>query len=331
MTEVINKGQPTLSEVHINKPLTNISVAYIQDASEYIASKIFPIVGVSKASDKYFTYDKNDWFRDEAQLRAPATESAGGGYNLSDDSYMCEVWAFHKDIDAQTESNYDEPLDADRDATEFVTQRLLLKRDKLFLDNFLTTSVWDTDKQGGASGSSPDFVQWDDFTNSDPIGDITGWRRTVKKTTGLKPNKLLIGGLVWDKLKDHPDILERIKYTREALNINPSLVARAFDLDDIVIAEAIEATNNEGATAAYDHMVGDKALLYYTPRRASILQPAAGYIFAWTGYAGANAYGIGMDSFYMKAIKSRRIEGEMAFDIKKVGGDLAVYLYDVLS
>lgn len=329
MTQVINKGQPTLSEVHMNKPLTTISVAYIQDASEYIAEKVFPVVGVRKASDKYFTYDKNDWFRDEAQLRAPATESAGGGYSLSDDSYMCEVWAFHKDIDAQTEANYDEPLDADRDATEFVTQRLLLKRDKLFIDNFLTTSVWDNDKQGG--DGTGDFEEWNDFTNSDPIGDVTGWRRAVKKNTGLKPNKLLIGGLVWDKIKDHPDILERIKYTREALNINPSLVARAFDLDDIVIAEAIEATNNEGATAAYDHMVGKKGLLYYQPSRPTILQPAAGYIFAWTGYAGSNAYGIAVDSFYMRPIKSRRIEGEMAFDIKKVGADLGVYLYDIIA
>ena len=329
MTEVINKGQPTLSEVHMDKPLTNISVAYIQDASEYIANKVFPVVGVKKASDKYFTYDKNDWFRDEAQLRAPATESAGGGYSLSDDSYMCEVWAFHKDIDAQTEANYDEPLDANRDATEFVTQRLLLKRDKLFIDNFLTTSVWDNDKQGG--DGTNDFEEWNDFTNSDPIGDVTGWRRAVKKETGLKPNKLLIGGLVWDKIKDHPDILERIKYTREALNINPSLVARAFDLDDIVIAEAIEATNNEGATAAYDHMVGKQGLLYYQPSRPTILQPAAGYIFAWTGYAGSNAYGIAVDSFYMRNIKSRRIEGEMAFDIKKVGADLGVYLYDVIA
>lgn len=329
MAKVINKGQPTLEEVHINKPLTNISVAYIQDRSEYIANEVFPEVGVQKASDKYFTYDKNDWFRDEAQRRAPATESAGGGYNLSDDTYSCVVYAFHKDIDSQTEANYDEPLDADRDATEFVSQRLLLKRDKLFIDDFLTTSVWDTDLQGGDGVN--DFEEWNDYANSDPIGVITAQRRAVKKTTGLKPNRLLIGGEVWDELKDHSDILDRIKYTREAIDINPALVARAFDLDKIVIAEGIEATNTEGGTAAYDHLVGKKALLYYVPSRPTILQPAAGYTFSWTGYEGSNAFGITMDRFYMRAIKSRRIEGEMAFDIKQVGSDLGVYLYDVVA
>lgn len=329
MAKVINKGQPTLSEVHMNKPLTNISVAYIQDRSEYIAGDVFPEVGVAKASDKYFTYDKNDWFRDEAERRAPSTPSAGGGYNLSDDSYSCDVYAFHKDIDAQTESNYDEPLDADRDATEFVTQRLLLKRDKLFIDNFLTTSVWGTDKQGG--DGTHDFEEWNDYSNSDPIGLITGYRRDVKKTTGLKPNRLLIGGQVWDELKDHDDIIDRIKYTREAIDINPALVARAFDLDKIVIAEGIEATNNEGATAAYGHLVGKQALLYYVPSRAALLQPSAGYIFSWTGYAGSNAFGVGMDRFTMRELKARRIEGEMAFDIKQIGSDLGVYLYDVVA
>ena len=76
-------AQPSINQVHIDAILTNISVAYMQKSENFIADKVFPVVPVDKKSDKYFTYTKNDWFRDEAQRRADATESAGSGYSLS--------------------------------------------------------------------------------------------------------------------------------------------------------------------------------------------------------------------------------------------------------
>ena len=83
--------QPTMGQSHVDAVLTNISVAYAQQAGNFIADKVFPTVPVDKKSDKYFTYTKNDWFRDEAQRRGPGTEPAGGGYNLSTDTYSCVV------------------------------------------------------------------------------------------------------------------------------------------------------------------------------------------------------------------------------------------------
>src|SRR5258706_7929665 len=123
-------AEPTLTQVHVNRPLTNISQAYMQDSTDYIADKIFPIVPVQKQSDRYFVYTKGDWFRDETQVRAPATESAGGGYGLDNTpSYYAPLYAFHKDVDPQVRANSDVPLNADRDATLFITHRMLLKRE----------------------------------------------------------------------------------------------------------------------------------------------------------------------------------------------------------
>ena len=167
MAQIIRKAQPNIENVHIDKPLTNISVAYIQDTSEFIANEVFPSIKVDKRSDKYFTYDKNDWFRDEAKIRTDATETVGGGYNLSNDSYFCDVWGYHKDVGAQTAANSD--LDDFSDATEFVTHKLLLKKEREFVTNYFDTSIWDTDKTGSASGGGGDFVYWDDYTNSTPI------------------------------------------------------------------------------------------------------------------------------------------------------------------
>ena len=77
----IEKAQPTLADVHVSTELTNLSIAYIQQMSAFAAGGT-AIFGVNQVAGFYTEYDKGDFFRatpDEA-LRAPNTESAGGGF-----------------------------------------------------------------------------------------------------------------------------------------------------------------------------------------------------------------------------------------------------------
>lgn len=327
MPRVIRKAQPSIEQVHIDKPLTNVSIAYIQDVTEFIADQVFPSIPVSKRSDKYFVYNKNDWFRDEAEKRADGSETSGSGYNLSDDDYFCDVWGFHKDIGAQTVANEDEVLDAYIDATEFVTHKLLIRRERLFVENYFTATPWDEDKDGAGD----DFAQWNDAANSEPIKDVTGWKREIKGVTGFTPNVLAIGGEVWDELKNHPDIIERVKYTQSAVSLSPALIAQSLDIDTLVIAEGIYATNEEGASETYDEIVGKVGLLAYANPRPRLRQPTAGYIFSWTGYGGNNAYGVTMSRIPAPLRKAERVEGEMTFDMKVVGSDLGMFLNNVVA
>lgn len=312
----VAKGQPTQQDVHVDAMLTNISVAYMQSQDMYIASKIFPIVGVSKQSDKYWVFTKNDWFRDEAKKRADSTESAGGGYNLSSDSYFCDVWAFHKDIGSQVKANADAGLDLERGAVQFVTQRLLLRQEIQWVSDFFTTSVWATD-------ATPSNL-WSDYTSSDPIEDIETAKETILSTTGFMPNTMVMGYQVFRKLKNHPDIVDRIKYTTSE-NVTPQLLARMLEIDNLYIAKAIKATNQEGATGAYAFTHGKHALLCYVNPSPGIMQPSAGYTFAWTGISGSLGATIGIDSFEIRKIKAMRYEGEVAFDNKVVGSDLGYF------
>ena len=45
----------TPSAVHIDQPLTNLTIAYVQDQNAFIADKVFPVVGVERQSDKYLS------------------------------------------------------------------------------------------------------------------------------------------------------------------------------------------------------------------------------------------------------------------------------------
>lgn len=308
-------AQPTQSEVHVDRVLTNISVAYIQSLDHFIAAKVFPIVPVDKQRDVYYVYTKNDWFRDEAEIRPDATESSGSGYNLGTDSYACDVWAHHKDIGEQARKNSDAPLDPDRDATRFVTQRLLLRREVQWVSDFFTTGVWATDKTGGTN-----FTKWSDYGASDPRQDIEEGKQTILGTTGFMPNTLVLGYPVFRWLRNHPDMVDR-----DNRSASLEMIQRIFDVERILVAKAVKATNVEGGTAAYAFTHGKHALLCYSNPAPALLAPSAGYIMSWRGVSEGMGEDIGVTSFYIREKKADRVEGQIAFDDKKVAADMGYF------
>jgi len=308
--------QPNINSVHIDAILTNISVAYLQNQTNFIADKVFPVIPVDKKSDKYFVYTKNDWFRDEAQRRAPGTESAGGGYNLSTATYSADVFAFHKDVDDQTVANADAPLNPLREATEFVTRRLMLRRELQFVSDFFTTGIWADDVTGVAgTPTSGQTKQWSDYASSDPISDIENGKSEMLGTTGMEP-------------KNHPDLVDRIKYT-SSQTITTDMLAAMFDIPRVMVAKAVKATNVEGAAEAYGFAHGKKALLAYVAPQPGLMTPSAGYTFSWTGVSGGLGATIGTSQFRMESIKADRIEAEMSFDNKVISADLG-YFWDTI-
>lgn len=311
--------QPTTNDVHVDAILTNISVAYIQDQGNFIANRVFPSLPVEKQSDKYFKYTKGDWFRDEAQLRAPATESAGSGYSLSTDTYSTSVYAFHKDVDDQVRANADNPLNPDRDATTFVTQRMLLRQELDWNTNYFTTGIWDTDVVGGT-----DFTVWSNYTSSDPIEDIETGKSTMLTNTGFMPNTLVLGYDVFRQLRHHPDIVDRIKYTSSEVPAE-GILGRLFGVDRVLVTRGIKNSGAEGAADSFAQIHGKNAALYYVAPSPGLLTPSAGYQFTWRGVSDGMGQNIGITRFRLPELRSDRIEAQMAWDFKVVSTDLGYF------
>lgn len=321
--------RPTISDVHVNRPLTNLSLAFIQDATSFISDKVFPNIPVNSKSDLYFTYDRGEFNRDEMRERAPGTESAGGSYKLATDSYLAHVYAFHKDVDDQIRANADSPLNLDKEATQYLTNKALLKREKIWASKFFVAGVWTTDVTGQAGASDATHVQYWNISTSTPIADIRKGIKTIHKSTGMKPRTLVLGASAWYALLDNPDLIDRVKYSTNG-NTNPAQVSKQtiatlLELDNIFVMEAIENTAKEGQ-ANVSAFIGDKsALLCYAAPSAGLMTASAGYTFSWTGLMGSGAAGNRISMFRMEHLKSDRVEIEMAFDQKLVAPDLGYF------
>ena len=314
--------QPTVYDVHVDRPLTNISVAYIQEQSHFVATKVFPMLAVDKKSDQYYTYTQADWFRDEARPRADSTESAGSGYNVSQDAYSCNVYAIRKDVGDQVVANSDNPLNPFADATRFVTQKMLLKQEAEWVADYFTTSKWATDKTGGTH-----FTQWSNYATSDPISDIEAGKETILNNTGFLPNALVMGYQTFRILKHHPEIVDRMKYTTPVVNstVSEMLLAAMFGVANVYVARGVKNAAVENATDNYSFFHGKHALLCYVEPRASLLTPTAGYTFMWRGVSDGLGANVGITRFRMDHLRAERIEAQMAWDNKLVGSQLGYF------
>ena len=315
--------QPSGSDLYLDALLTDMSVAYIQDDADMVATKAFPIVPVKIQTGKYPTYTKNDWMRDQMRRRAPATESAGGGWNTGSTQYSCDEFGLHKDIADQDRANASVAFDLERDATEWLTGQAKLAMEIQWATDYFATGIWATDKTG-----TTDFTKWSDVT-SDPRLDVQAGQAAIKKSTGKLPNKLIVQFEVFQALQRHPDVKDAFKYTSSA-SITRQMMAGFFDVEQLLIAGAVKATNVEGETAVQAYVNSQSALLCYAAPRPGRYVESAGYTFLWEGISNLGQIAR-IDQFRMPELKSDRVEIGMGFDFKVVASDLGYFFNDAVD
>lgn len=324
----------TPGDVHVNRPLSLIATQYRQNAdADFIADKIFPNIPVDKQTDFYYKFASAAYLRTDAQKRAPRTETAGVEWTFTKDTYAAEVWGLHHDIEDQFRANADENFQLDRAGTELITQQMLLRREKEWINNFFKTGVWSVDHTGvSASPTGDQFLQFDQ-SGSDPMGVFRSAAMRFQLRTGLRPNTVAFGPEVWNALMDHAQIVDRIKYTQQGF-LTEQLVARAIGVPNVFVANAVETTAADTDTESFpsgSFLAGKNFWLGYAAPRAQRNVPSAGYTFSWNGYLGANAWGGRVKKFRMEAIASDRIEIEAAWGMKVVAPELGEFYSSAVS
>jgi len=333
----------TPSAVHIDQPLTNLTIAFNQEPSNFIADQVFPVVSVPKQSDKYYVYNQDDSNRTgNVKLLAPRTEVERIGMQLSTSSYFAEVYGLGADFSEQDLANEDAMLETRAQQAFDVVNQLRIHREQAFADTFFKTGVWGTEYTGVANAdndTAAEVTQWSDYTNSTPIVDVTTARRTAfLKSGGFDMNTMVVDVETRDILINHPDILARLNggatITNTALVTNAKL-AEIFEVENFFVMKAIANTAAEGLTAVNGFISSKKAMLVHGPKRAGLRTPAAGLTFAWDSIPGVSGMGITVETFSDDALKRQQIaemiQVKMAYDMKVTGANLGVFFNTIVA
>lgn len=337
--------QPTLGDVHVNRPLTLMSVGYVQDMKDFVANQVFPSVPVPNKSDLYFVYNRGDFFRNTMQKRAPGTPAAAGGYKLAVQAYVADVWAIKKIIDDQIRANSDSPLQPDRDATFWLTQQALVNRDVNWANAYFNAGVWGNPDQIGMPTlpvpTPNQYTQWS-AAGSTPLENILQGQVIIKQNTGYWPNTLVLGAEVFVALLTNAEITDRLKYGQTApgpVTVSTTDLEALFKVKRVLVMSGIQTTSLEGVGMNSDvppvdtfaFISGKNALLCYAADSPGIFQPSGGYTFNWTGLTGATAAGMRIKKYRWEIDAADHVEIESAYAFAQVAPAMGVMFIDAVA
>ncbi len=300
--------------VHIDVVLTNISVAWPN--SGFVGSNLFPQVTVRKQSDKYYIFGREAWQPEPAgDYRAPGTVANEiPGLNVSTDTYFAQEHSLQIAVTDEERENADSPLAPDRDGTELVTAKIMLARE-ITMHSMVTTAA---NYAGTNTVTLSGTTQWSDYVNSSPISDVRTGVRQVHSELFMEPNIAIFPYQVMSILEDHPDFIERIKYSERGI-VTPELIADIMGIQNVIVpGVGYNATANPGQAASLSYLWGKDVLLAYVAQRPGLKMPSFAYEFVW-GYG--NAMPQVVERWREEPRKSDIVRVSRRYDLKFVAKD----------
>ncbi len=244
---------------------------------DFIADQIFPRVTVAKQSNLFATIPKGNWFKQDVTNRAPGTLANEITYTVGSDTYFCPNYALAHKIPWETMDNADTPF------TPLLTGVQLVAT-KLELDYEIRTEA--TIASGVGSSSAP--TAWSNLLNSDPIGDIETAQNAIFSTTGEEPNTAIIPRRVWQILRRHPDIVQRVfPGGAGGGTVTVEQFQQLLNVDRVLIAKTLKDTAAEnvlGAAPAFTAVWSTNVyLLKVAPNPTADMIQTFGLTFLWGG------------------------------------------------
>lgn len=298
--------------VHIDVVLSGISIAWPNEG--LVGEGLFPAVPVRKQSDKYRIFGREAWsLNPGGDVRAPGTEANEiPGLKVSLDTYFATEHALQIAVTDEERENADSPLSPDRDGTELVTSKIMLGRELAQKNLAVDANNYPADHVVTLAGTT----QWSDYTNSDPIKNFRDAMRKIHSKVFFLPNTAVIPWQVMSVLEDHPDFIERIKYSERGV-LTAEIITGIIGVPRVIVPGAgYNATANPGAAANIGYLWGKDVVLAYVPARPGLRVPAYGYEFVW-GYGGGRPQVT--ERWREEKRKSDLIRVSRRYDLKLVG------------
>lgn len=265
-------GEP--NDVHVDAILSNISIKYMNDM--FIGSQLMPIVPVSKRSDKYYVYDRDEAFRVDDDTLGPKALPNEIDMKQSTDNYSVVSkglgdWVPQEEID-----NADAPLSPLADATENLQDKLMLAKEKRIADQLQTASLYAAGNKVQLSGTD----QWNDKTST-PLDVILA----AIEGTFLRANVVEMGLDVWLSLRVHPQVLDAVKASTRLQDspggfATPEEMISLLEIQTLLIGRSRINTTKRGQAASYSRIWGKHLIAAHVNPRPGIKQVSFAYQFS---------------------------------------------------
>jgi hypothetical protein len=262
----------------VDPVLTTVAQGYKNN--ELIGSALFPRVNVGQRAGKIIQFGKESFMAyDTARAPGGAVKRLSIGFGSAPYGIIDHALSAVVPVEVQEEAQAVPGINLASASVRTVQDALQLRLEIEQATLATTAGNYSASNKVTLSGTS----QWSDLTTgvSDPIANIETAKEAIRAATGKRPNVIVMGPAVLKSLRQHPKIIDRIKYTgRDVPTLE--LLAALFGVNQVLVGDAISAGN----TGTFSDVWGKFVAVAYTEQAgmADMGRPTFGYTYQLAGY-----------------------------------------------
>ena len=252
------------------------------DRRGFIAHRVCPTLQVAVQAGRFGKIPIEQLLQNRDTERAPGSGYARGSFTFTHTTFATVEHGAEEPVDDREAEMYADYLDAELLATQRAIDVVLRNAEKRVEAMIYNATTWT-----GASLTTAITHEWDDATNAVPITDVEAAARKVWGNSGLWPNALIINRKVFRNLRLSDQIRDRITSdgagsSELAGDITVAQIARAFDLDYILVGGSPENTAKEGQSVSISPIWSDEyAMVCKIATTNDVREPCIGRAFHW--------------------------------------------------
>jgi hypothetical protein len=258
-------------KAQVDKLLTNVSLQV--PSQGLVADEVLPKLVVDQYTGLIGKYGEehlraeNDLGGGRHEFRRvdPIDYKAGHGYSIED--HGLEDLVTKRDL-----KNIEDPFDAESDKVTGLTQKVMISKEIKIASLMTNTSI--LTKNVTLSGTS----QFSDYNNSKPLTVFKNAHQSHITELGIMANTAVMSLSTFNTLKYHPEILEKLGFNNvRAGLITKEELARAMDIDNLLIAQGIVNNAKKGQSKTIGSIWGKDIVFYFKPQGPAKGQISLGY------------------------------------------------------
>lgn len=262
----------------IDPVLTTVAQGYKN--TELVGGTLFPTVSVGQRGGKIIAFGKEAFMQyDTARAPGTAVKRIQIGYGSQTYAIVDHALSALVPRELQEEAQAVPGVNLAAASIRTVQDTLALRLEIEQAVIATTAATYSATNKVTLAGTS----QWSDLTTgvSDPIANIETAKEAIRTAVGRMPNTVVMGPLVMKSLRQHPKIIDRVKYTGRDVP-TPELLASLFGVQRVVVGESITATD-AGVTS---DVWGKFVVVAYTEMAgiSEMGRPTFGYTYQLAGY-----------------------------------------------
>jgi hypothetical protein len=311
------------STATLNPVLSGYAAKFMRDSAGFVGARLFPAFSSGVQSADYYVFDAENALGVPQNIR----HAAGAAFKrivskLSDDHFACKDYGLEHPVADTERRKYASALDADLSAIRRLTDIIKINHEIRVKDLATNTALI----QNAAVAA-----KWD-IAGSNPKDDVDAAKEAIRLSIGVRPNTMVISRPIMNALELHPKLQEVFKYTSAGL-VNEQKLAQFLNIGQVLVAEQVIASNQEGQAVTAADIWGDSVVLAHVNPGQDLKLLNLGRTFFWNEFGGIGEDGVPIQvmDYRDETVESDIHRARHFTDEKLVGAGAGYILTDVLS